>query len=587
MRSLQAKLVLVFVLLIVSVMAIVGTFMLNRVSVYYFDDFTEQMNSVFNAELFAMLQNEAKADDGAARVNTAVKAYSSAMKISSYRNYYILDGKTGKTLYGSKDGEVERTPAIISALSGKIGQEKKISSGYIDRACPIEVDGEVKYIVYIKDTKQDMQNLTSSMFSIILRSMMFALLIAIVLSFLFAKTITTPIESITKGAKKLSMGELDTSLAVNSNDEIGTLTEAFNDMATALNTTLAKVEDERNKLDTIFLYMADGVTAFSDDGNLIHYNPAAVEMLGFDEKKAKTYGEIFAESGIEFETLIKNEEGLSEYDLEVGEKTLKISFAHFGEEGGTRGIIAIIHDFTAQQKLEKSRREFVANVSHELRTPLTNVKSYTETLVESPDAPDEMKAQFFGVILNETDRMTRIVKDLLALSRLDSAKMDWKNENFSLKKSVENAYRAIELEARRRGQKLTMSIDTSLPSFYGDRERIEQVFMNLLSNAVKYTPDNGKIEFSAEKTEDNFAKITVKDNGIGIPEKDIPRLFERFYRVDKARSREMGGTGLGLAIAKEIVEHYGGEIKLESEFEKGTKVSVFLPLDATSEGDAV
>ena len=587
MRSLQAKLVLVFVLLIVSVMVIVGTFMLNRVSIYYFDDFTEQMNSVFNAELFAMLRDEAAAEDGAARLNTAVKAYASAMKISSYRNYYILDGKTGATLYGSKDGEVERTPAIISALSGKIGQEKKISSGYIDRACPIEVEGELKYIVYIKDTKQDMQNLTSSMFSIILRSMMFALLIAIVLSFLFAKTITTPIESITKGAKKLSMGELDTSLAVNSNDEIGTLTEAFNDMATALNTTLAKVEDERNKLDTIFLYMADGVTAFSDDGNLIHYNPAAVEMLGFNEKKAKTYGEIFAESGIEFESLLKNEEGLSEYDLEVGEKTLKISFAHFGEEAGTHGVIAIIHDFTAQQKLEKSRREFVANVSHELRTPLTNVKSYTETLVESPDAPDEMKAQFFDVILNETDRMTRIVKDLLSLSKLDSAKMDWKNENFSLKKSVENAYRAIELEARRRGQKLTMSIDASLPSFYGDRERIEQVLMNLLSNAVKYTPDNGKIEFSAEKTDDNFAKITVKDNGIGIPEKDIPRLFERFYRVDKARSREMGGTGLGLAIAKEIIEHYGGEIKLESEFEKGTRVSVFLPLETTVEGDAV
>ncbi len=580
MRSLQMKLVLVFVLLIVSVMAIVGTFMLNRVSVYYFDDFTEQMNSVFNAELFAMLKNEASAEDGAARLNTAVKAYSSAMKISGYRNYYILDGETGKTLFGSKEGEVERTPAIIAALSGKIGQEKKLSSGYIDRACPIEVDGKVEYIVYIKDTKQDMQNLTSSMFSIILRSMTFALLIAVILSFLFAKTITTPIENITKGAKKLSMGELDTTLSVNSNDEIGTLTETFNDMANALNSTLAKVEDERNKLDTIFLYMADGVTAFSENGDLIHYNPSAVEMLGFDEKKAKTYNEIFSDSGIEFADLLKNEEGLSEYDLEVGEKALKISFALFGEEGGEHGVIAIIHDFTAQQKLEKSRREFVANVSHELRTPLTNVKSYTETLAESPDAPDEMKAQFFDVILNETDRMTRIVKDLLSLSKLDSAKMDWKNENFSLKKSVENAYRAMEMEARRRGQKLTMSMDASLSTFYGDRERIEQVFVNLLSNAVKYTPDNGKIEFSAEKTDNNFVKITVKDNGIGIPEKDIPRLFERFYRVDKARSREMGGTGLGLAIAKEIVEHYGGEIKLESEYQKGTCVSVFLPLDA-------
>ncbi len=577
------KLVLVFVLLIISVMAIVGTFMLNRVSVYYFDDFTEQMNSVFNAELFAMLRNEAKEADGAARLNTAIDAYSSAMKIGSYRNYYILDGKTGKTLYGSKSGDVTRTPAIIAALDGKIGQERRISSGYIDRANPIEVDGEVKYIVYIKDTKQDMQKLTASMFTIILRTMLFALIFAIILSFLFAKTITTPIESITKGAKKLSMGELDTELSVRSNDEIGTLTEAFNDMASALNATLAKVEDERNKLDTIFLHMTDGVAAFSDDGRLIHTNPAALEMLGIEEKKNLTYNDVFGEIEINFAELLENEDGFAECDLEVGEKTLKISFALFGDEGGEHGVMAIIHDFTEQQKLEKSRREFVANVSHELRTPLTNVKSYSETLAENPDAPEEMRAQFFDVILNETDRMTRIVKDLLALSKLDSAKMDWKNESFSLKKSIENAYRAMEMEARRRGQKLTLSIEADLPSFFGDRERIEQVFINLLSNAVKYTPDNGRVDFSAERCDNDFVKITVKDNGIGIPEKDIPRLFERFYRVDKARSREMGGTGLGLAIAKEIIEHYGGEIKLSSVYKEGTTVSVYLPMKAGAE----
>ena len=178
--------------------------------------------------------------------------------------------------------------------------------------------------------------------------------------------------------------------------------------------------------------------------------------------------------------------------------------------------------------------------------------------------------------------MTRIVKDLLTLSRLDSAKMDWKNENFSLKKSVENAYHAMEIEARRHGHKLTMSVDSSLPDFYGDRERIEQVFINLLSNAVKYTPDGGKIDFSAENFE-NYIKITVKDNGIGIAEKDMPRMFERFYRVDKARSRESGGTGLGLSIAREIIRHYGGDIKLESKYGSGTSVSVILPKNTGDE----
>ncbi len=577
------KLVLIFVLLIVSVMVIVGTFMLNRVSVYYFDDFTEQMNSVFSAELFAVLKNEAQAENGAARLQVAMEARSAALKISSYRNYYILDGETGKTLYGSNDENVERTPAIISALGGKIGQEKKISSGYLDRACPIVVDGDVRYIVYVKDTKQDLQSLTTSIFTIILRTMLFALLIAVVLSFIFAKTITTPIESITKGAKKLSLGELDTKLSVSSDDEIGTLTETFNDMAAALNTTLAKVEDERNKLDTIFLYMADGIAAFSNEGELIHHNPAAVSMLDFDAENEKTYNDIFKDNKDSFEELLAMEQPFVERDMQSGEKTLKVSFARFGEDGGENGIVAIVHDFTAQQKLENSRREFVANVSHELRTPLTNIKSYTETLAESPDAPDEMKQQFFGVILNETDRMTRIVKDLLTLSRLDSAKMDWKTERFSLKKSVENAYRAMEMEARRHGHKLSLSVDASLPEYIGDRERIEQVFINLLSNAVKYTPDGGRIDFSAEKLADKI-RITVRDNGIGISEKDMPRLFERFYRVDKARSRESGGTGLGLAIAKEFVEKIGGTIELESKFGSGTTVSVILPDLAEDDG---
>lgn len=582
MRSLQTRLVLVFVLLIVSVMVVVGTFMLNQVSVYYFDDFTEQMNSVFNAEVFDMLRNEAKADNGAERLNTAVSAYSSAMRISSYRNYYILDGETGATLFGSNDDKVERTPAVISALSGKIGQEKRVSSGYMDRANPITVDGEVKYIVYVKDTKQDQQNLTASIFAIILRTVIFALLIAVILSFLFAKTITKPIGNITKGAKRLSMGELDTTLEVASDDEIGTLTETFNDMATALKKTLAKVEDERNKLDATFLYMTDGVTAFSGEGTLIHFNPAAVEMLGFDSKKDREFERVFKDIGIEFESLLNMEKSFEEYDLQHDEKVLKISFARFGRGTDETGVVAIIHDFTEQQKLENSRREFVANVSHELRTPLTNVKSYTETLAESPDAPDEMKAQFYGVILNETDRMTRIVKDLLTLSRLDSAKMDWKNETFSLKKSVENAYHAMEIEARRHGHKLTMSVDSSLPDFYGDRERIEQVFINLLSNAVKYTPDGGRIDFSAENFEDHI-KVVVKDNGIGVSEDDMPRIFERFYRVDKARSRESGGTGLGLSIAREIIKNYGGDITLESKFGSGTTVSVILPKSAEDE----
>ncbi len=205
--------------------------------------------------------------------------------------------------------------------------------------------------------------------------------------------------------------------------------------------------------------------------------------------------------------------------------------------------------------------------------PLTNIRSYAETLAEDDAIDPETSKSFLQVILNEVDRMTRIVKDLLTLSRLDYGKMDWKPALFYPAHSLEEVCRAIRLEAQRRRHELLLEIPRDLPSMMGDRERIEQVFINILSNAIKYTPEGGRIIVSAD-AQNGLLRVTVADNGIGIPEKDIPRLFERFYRVDKARARESGGTGLGLAIAAEIVHHHGGSIGIKSAPGKGTSVSI-------------
>jgi two-component system sensor histidine kinase VicK len=363
---------------------------------------------------------------------------------------------------------------------------------------------------------------------------------------------------------------------VHSRDEIGVLTETFNDMAGVLRDTLETVEGERNKLNTLFLHMTDGVTAFNREGQIIHINPAAVEMLGISPEHKPCFDEIYAATGITLEKALElTEQESIEKKLSINNRTLQLFIAAFGSDEGERGAIAVIHDITEQQKLEDARREFVANVSHELRTPLTNIKSYTETLMENPDAPDELRDKFYNVIMNETDRMTRIVKDLLTLSRLDSTRMDWKISRFDIKKSIEHVFSAMEMDAKKHAHTMLLDMDEDLPEITGDRERIEQVLINILSNAVKYTPDGGKISMRVHYNE-GYIHISVTDNGIGIPKSDLQRVFERFYRVDKARSREKGGTGLGLAIAREIIEYHGGNISISSVFNHGTTVKLSL-----------
>jgi len=237
--------------------------------------------------------------------------------------------------------------------------------------------------------------------------------------------------------------------------------------------------------------------------------------------------------------------------------------------------LVVLHDVTRQQKLENARREFVANVSHELRTPLTTVKSYAETLLDMVDGTD-VPVSFINTIVNETDRMTRLVKDLLVLSSLEQSGQLNKS-SFDMKVLLAEVVDTLSLVAKEQGHRLNLKTKGDFSDFYGDRDRLEQLLYNIISNSLKYTPNGGKIEVTAERIY-NTVYIRVKDNGIGIPEKDLGRIFERFYRVDKARSRQQGGTGLGLAISKNIVDAHEGNISIMSALQKGTEVTISLPV---------
>ena len=591
-RSLHFKMVLIFVLFILSVISIMGTIMLGGVFFVFTSEFSTQMSKSFGGTLGRELAGAT--GEGVEQMMDILATRTGLLGIDNYRNYYILDGD-GRILAGSDtlSGEaegilgqspqvgdtLEKTPNILSAMNGRIGDIHQFGVDYIDYAYPI---GSVnKFIIYIRDTQEEMRSFTWMIFTIIIQSLLVGLLIALILSFFLAKAITSPIQSLIKGAQRLATGELKEQLDVHSRDEIGMLTQTFNDMAGRLNNTLDEVSGEREKLSTIFLYLEDGVLAYGADGTLMHVNPLAERLLGAAGKWITLSGLV---EMLEIDNCGEIACGSNKIyrDVACGDSILDINFGTYKyvqDNEQQDGIIAVLHDITERYELEKSRREFVANVSHELRTPLTSIKGATETVLETPDMEEDMRRHFLSIVINESDRMTRIVKDLLVLSRLDSNKMQWRYQSVDTENMLKQIYGAMQLEAAERSHTFTLDIPAPLPFIEADKERIEQVLVNIISNALKYTPVGGKISLEAYSEGTETVVLRVRDNGIGIPEQDIPRLFERFYRVEKARSSETGGTGLGLAIAKEIVSAHNGRISVESRQGEGTTVTVVLPLE--------
>ncbi|MCM1149435.1 MAG: cell wall metabolism sensor histidine kinase WalK [Butyricicoccus sp.] len=478
-KSLYTKLVIIMLVLILSIMTVVGAFLVRGVRSFYLSEFYEQMRTVFsNNELVGDLRSAADGEDAPELMAQILRAYSGELGVNSgKRSYYILSA-AGSVLTGSEQsagGKMNITPNILTAISGREGYASDASADYMDVALPITGEHGGSYIVYIIDSKDDVRSLNSRLFEIIMDAIVIGLVISVLLSLLLARTLVTPIRKLTRASEKMAAGDFSAKVDNPAGDEIGVLTRTFNNMAGQL------------------------------------------------------------ESNID---------------------TLKRS--------------------------ELMRRNFVANVSHELRTPITSIRSYAETLYDSQGMVDEeTQRQFLGVIVNESDRMAKIVGDLLTLSRFDAGSIDFTFQTFSFEKSVKDVYSAQLLEAQRRHHEFSLEFKSPIDEIRGDRTRIEQVLINMVSNAIKYTHDGGRIRMTAGQ-DGNEVWCTVRDNGIGIPKEDLEHIFERFYRVDKARSRESGGTGLGLSIAYEIVERHNGRFETSSQRGRGTSITLILPVEGPS-----
>jgi two-component system sensor histidine kinase VicK len=360
--------------------------------------------------------------------------------------------------------------------------------------------------------------------------------------------------------------------------DVDELYNAFNLMTDSLKENLNEVTRQKNQIETILLHMTDGIIAFNLDGNIMHINPAAVRLLKLS-RDDNTFEKIFNKLNIDInmEKIIYLESWTSsEQKVTVGEKTLNMFFAQFKDENDRpSGIMVLIQDITEHVKLDNMRREFVADVSHELKTPITSIMGYADTLLEG-EYDKETQNRFLSVIAEEARRMAKLVTDLLTLSRFDNNQILQEKVKFDLGELVKQCQEKLQIQIDQKHHKVECFVTADVPDVYADREGIERVVLNILTNSIKYTPDGGSIKIYVGFVY-NDAYIKIIDNGIGIPESDLNKIFERFYRVDKARTREMGGTGLGLSIAKEILDKNGGSIDIKSKVGEGTEVVIKVP----------
>ena len=349
-------------------------------------------------------------------------------------------------------------------------------------------------------------------------------------------------------------------------------------MTSELKQKLSEVSTQKNQIETILLHMTDGIIAFNREGEIILINPAAKQLLSI-RPEDNTFDDIFSKFNlnINMEKIIYLENWTStEQRLEVEDKYVDIYFAPFKDEiERPEGVIAVIQDITEHVKLDNMQKEFVADVSHELKTPITSIMGYADTLLEG-DYDKETQEKFLNVIATESRRMARLVTDLLTLSRYDNNKNKTKKVQFDLGELVKKCQEKLAIEIKKKNHDVKCFVTADVPLVYADKDDIERVILNILTNSIKYTKENGEIKIYVGFVY-NDAYIKIFDNGIGIPEEDLSRIFERFYRVDKARTREMGGTGLGLSIAKEILDKNGGSIDIKSVVGKGTEVVIKIP----------
>ena len=403
------------------------------------------------------------------------------------------------------------------------------------------------------------------------------------------KRVIKPLEDVNSAAREMARGNLDKELHIYTDDEFGELARSINDMARQLKNTIEEITEARNQAGAILDSIADGVIAVNKSGEVLFINPVIEKVFGIDQKtsQGKNILGVIRNYDVErlLEKALRTEKPVSQ-EIRLIYPEPKVFYVNatplqgHGRQKG--GAVVLFNDITQRKRLEDMRTEFVANVSHELRTPLTSIRGFLETLLEGKIEDQATVRRFLEIINRETARLTRLIDDLLNLSKIEERQVVHRWQAVQLLDTVNRAVVMFQAQAEEQGLELVTELPAELPVVRGDPDMLAQVLINLLDNAIKFTPAGGRIIVRASANEENV-RVDVEDTGIGIPPENLPRIFERFYRVEKSRSRELGGIGVGLAIVKHIIRAHGGKTGVESVVGKGSKFTFTLPIDEKKE----
>ncbi|WP_442597205.1 cell wall metabolism sensor histidine kinase WalK [Neobacillus sp. D3-1R] len=599
-RSIHLKFVLIYVLLILIAMQIIGVYFVRQLedtlltnTIHSFNERVDLLAYDIEEELVKERGKEDLSKEDA--IKKILRDYR-AVDISEIR---VIDGRTLKII-GTSDSDNQgivgqRTTELIVKRS--IALEAEESEILIDPkrgyrtwvlARPIKSNREVIGSIYLVAKIENVFTQMKTINNILATGTAIALVITAILGVLLAQTITRPISDMKKQALAMAKGNFSRKVKVYGYDEIGQLAITFNNLTKKLQEAQATTEGERRKLSSVLSYMTDGVIATDRKGRVILINEPAAKMLSVSRETVLSQS-IVSLLGLEedysFEDLLEEQDSvILDYSTKHKHYILRANFSVIQKETGfVNGLITVLHDITEQEKIDMERREFVANVSHELRTPLTTMRSYLEALADGAWQDDEIAPKFLEVTQTETERMIRLVTDLLQLSKMDS-------KDYRLSKEWVNFipyfHRIIDRFELTKEQNVVF--ERNLPEYPVfvdiDEDKMTQVLDNIISNALKYSPEGGQVTFSLEEKTDEIV-VSISDKGMGIPKENLENIFDRFYRVDKARTRKLGGTGLGLAIAKEMVNAHGGDIWALSEEGRGTTISFTLPYERSEEDD--
>lgn len=408
---------------------------------------------------------------------------------------------------------------------------------------------------------------------LILLAAAITVMISTALSFLLSRTVSKPLIQMKKVAEKMARGEFDNKVCVDTDDEIGTLAKTMNYLSDALKENINALNQEKRQLQNVLLSMTDGVVTFDEEGQVIMANPQALDIMSDAADNDSSQFDILKP----FIEQIKDSGEYIKQEIKSKGKTISVRMTPlFDDNTKLWGILAVLQDVTRERKLEDLRREFVGDVSHELRTPLTYLQGYTEALLDGMEQNQEERNKYLNIILEETLRLRRLVDELLDLSNMEAGHLDIKKNNVSIKYIVEKISNKVRPICQNKNIELVVHIQEEIPLIVADEDRIEQVLINLVDNAIRYSPGGSKVIIKARPSEDGVI-VSVKDSGPGIPQEELPFIWERFYKVDKSRERKKSGTGLGLAIVKKIIELHSGRVWAQNCEEGGTEFSFYLP----------